>query len=79
MATQRYRVLYHTEIGGKFDGHFGHRQALVTATIDNSGYPVAANIATVLSNNSLHNPKPSALIVLDNVANLDPPAANTFI
>jgi hypothetical protein len=75
MATVRYRVIYHSEVNGKFDAHFGHRTALVLAAdIGGPGEsrPVPANIATALSNNSLHNTKPSAVTVLDNVANLDP-------
>jgi len=81
MATIRYRVLYHSEVAGKFDAHFGHRTALVSATdtvISGESRPSPTNIATVLSNNSLHNTKPSAVTVLDNVANLDPPAALTY-
>jgi hypothetical protein len=81
MAIVRYHVLYHSEIAGKFDPHFGHRTALVSAAdaLDTSGQsrPVASNIATALSNNNLHNAKGGAVTVLDNVANLDPPAALT--
>jgi len=75
MGTSRYRVIYHSEIGGKFDPHFGHKVALVSAAdaLDTGGNsrPVAANIATALSNNSLHNSKVGAVTVLDSVANLD--------
>jgi hypothetical protein len=82
MATVRYRVIYHTEVSGKFDAHFGHRVALVSASdatgTDGASRPSAANIATVLSNNSLHNQKSGAVTVLDSVANLDPPSAPTF-
>jgi hypothetical protein len=81
MATLRYRVLYHSEVAGKFDAHFGHRTALVSAAdanINGESRPVPANIATVISNNNLHNVKSGAVTVLDNVANLDPPAAPTF-
>jgi hypothetical protein len=80
MATLRYRVIYGSEIGGKFDTHFGHRTALVSASdaiVGGESRPVAANIVTALTNNSLHNPKSGAAIVLYNVANLDPPAALT--
>jgi hypothetical protein len=78
----RYRVLYHTEIAGKFDAHFAHRVALVSATAgsgsDGASIPSPSNITTVLQNNNLHNTKAGAVIVLDNVANLDPPSAQTF-
>jgi len=80
MATVRYRVLYHSEIAGKFDAHFGHRTALVSAAdaiIGGESRPVPVNIATALSNNSLHNTKAGAVTVLDNVANLDPGSAVT--
>jgi hypothetical protein len=80
MAIQRYRVIYHTEISGKFDAHFGHRTTLVSAAdgiVSGESRPVPANIATALSNNSLHNTKPGAVTVLDNVANLDPASALT--
>jgi len=81
MATNRYRVIYHSEINGKVDTHFGSRVALVSASdvLDTGGSsrPVTSNIATALSNNSLHNPKSGAVTVLDNVANLDPSAALT--
>lgn len=81
MATVRYRVVFHSEINGKFDAHFAHRTALVSASdaLDTGGHsrPVPANITTALSNNSLHNPKAGAVIVLDNVANLDPASALT--
>ena len=82
MATTRYRVMYHSEIAGKFDAHFGHRTALVSAAdaLDTSGQarPVPANIATALQNNNLHNPRNGAVTVLDNVANLDGLSAQTF-
>ena len=80
MSTIRYRVIYHSEISGKFDSHFGQRTALVSAadsTMAGESRPNPSNIATALSNNNLHNTKPNAMTVLDNVANLDPPAALT--
>jgi len=80
MAIVRYRVIYHTEISGKFDAHFGHRTALVSAGDFQDGggsRPSPSNIATALTNNNLHNAKAGAVIVLDNVANLDPAAALT--
>jgi hypothetical protein len=74
--------MYHTEIGGKFDTHFGHRVALVSAAdvngTDGGSRPSPSNISTVLTNNSLHNTKAGAVIVLDNIADLDPPSAMTF-
>jgi hypothetical protein len=81
MATNRYRVIYHSEIAGKFDSHFGTRVALVSAAdasgSDGASRPSPTNIATALQNNSLHNQKAAAVTVLDNVANLDPAAALT--
>lgn len=78
----RYRVVYHSEISGKSDSHFGHRQALVTAApatgSDGASVPSPSNILTVLQNNSLHNPKAGAVHILDSVANLDPASAPTF-
>jgi hypothetical protein len=82
MATVRYKVFFHSEVNGKFDAQFGHRVALISAsdTLDTSGSsrPSPANISAALSNNSLHNSKGGAVIVLDNIANLDPPSAPTF-
>jgi hypothetical protein len=81
MPTLRYRVVFHTEISGKFDPHFGSRMALVSAAdasgSDGASRPSPTNIATALQNNSLHNQKAGAVTVLDNVANLDPAAALT--
>jgi hypothetical protein len=74
MATQRYRVIYHSEVNGKFDAHFGHRQALVGAEDDTSmgaSRPNPSLIATALSNHNLHNPKSGAVTLFDSVANLD--------
>ena len=82
MATVRYRVLYHSEINQQFDPGFGHRQALISAsdTLDASGAsrPSPANIIAAITNNNLQNTKPGAVIVLDNIANLDAPSARTF-
>jgi len=78
----RYRVVYHTELNGKHDAAFGHRQALVTAAAatgsDGASVPSPSNILTVLTNNNLHNPKAGVVHVLDSVANLDPASAPTF-
>lgn len=81
MATVKYRVNYHWEVGGKLEPQFGQRQAIVScsdgAGTDGASRPVAANISTVLGNNGLNNAKSSAVLVIDNVANLEPasPAA----
>jgi hypothetical protein len=81
MATVRYRVEYHAEINGKFDAHFGHRMALVSAAdvlgTDGASRPSPANVATAISNNNLHCQKTGAVTVIDSVANLDPLAALT--
>lgn len=71
----RVRVNYHTEIAGKFDAHFGHRQELVNETdvagTDGFNRPSAAACITTLTNNNKHNPKTGAVIVIDNMAYLD--------
>lgn len=81
MAAVRYHVIYHSEIAGKFDSHFGQRTALASASdaigSDGASRPSPSSIATALHNNNLHNPKSGAVTVLDNVGNLDPASAQT--
>lgn len=81
MATLKYRVIFHSEVGGHFDAHFGIRTALVSASdttgTDGASRPSPSAIATVLSNNNLQNPKSGAVTVIDNCSNLDRPSAQT--
>lgn len=74
----RYRVIYRSNVGGKHDAAFDHKQALVSATGGSDGYPIPANIITALTNNNLHNTKAGAVIVLESIANLDERAVAVF-
>lgn len=78
----RVRVNWHTEIAGKFDAHFGHRQTLVTETdvagTDGFNRPSAADISARLISNNLHNQKAGAVVVVDNMAYLDDKTVATF-